>query len=252
MIQRIAESITLVVAFVAGLAAVIIVLVSTFGPDFYNDRNVALATLSVVGLVAVAVSLERITVLSNLRQDIAEIDSSLRSRLGGQYLKGRKAIYSHTLSTIVGAEEEIVSVIVGSAPRAPDFWFKAIVDRLRESKKADNELMWNVYLAFPAGDERAGLAIARRMQSLEMSGVADQVHLWHVPWEENSGFDFLVVDKRHVTLTLPSQRPPQRNTEGPHRAIHFQNAPDLAKTLLDWVVHRSKEPLRASAEHTED
>ena len=183
MIQRIAESITLVVAFVAGLAAVIIILVSTFGPDFYNDRNVALATLSVVGLVAVAVSLERITVLSNLRQDIAEIDSSLRSRLGGQYLKGRKAIYSHTLSTIVGAEEEIVSVIVGSAPRAPDFWFKAIVDRLRESKKADNELMWNVYLAFPAGDERAGLAIARRMQSLEMSGVADQVHLWHVPWK---------------------------------------------------------------------
>lgn len=112
--QRVAKASAITVTVGIGAAATALAIASGLDlTTFLDDRRVILGIFVMMGVLLMAVGLERAAVLSEIERDVHKLDSAFRMGLGGQYVKGRQAIYEHTAATIATMEEGIVSVIMG-------------------------------------------------------------------------------------------------------------------------------------------
>lgn len=228
---RLLESSTAIVLAVVAFGTILALALSSLGVIApLSNRSLLITLLTIVSGLSVVTILERVGTLRNIEADLSRVDRTVAGSLGGVYLRGRDVIYAHSLSTIRGMDTSLVSVLVGSSPRAPDWWFDGVIERLAMTKELGDEATWKIYLKAAELEEDSEAAEYRR-DAIVKAGVANQVQLWHVRYLEDSGWDFFIVDGRHVYLTLPSDS----GLEVPRRAIFFQDRTELARQLQEWV-----------------
>lgn len=245
LIPRTPDAFSGLVLFVLGFLALVYQLVSLLGiVDGISSRWITELTLAVVSLLAVSLGFDRWVLERRLEAKLDGIQHSADRALGGIYLKGSDSIWAHTLSTVSAMETSLVSVVVGMGPRAPDWWSQGVIERLAATARNGNGATWDVYLQAPPEFELP-LTAKARFDAMESAGVLDQFDLWHLPFGEKSGFDFFLIDRRHVYLTIPTRA----GLPDPHRAIYFRDAPDLAEQLDTWLsgLEKSKLPLSPPA-----
>jgi hypothetical protein len=231
---------------VVGLISVSLISLSGLGVvNFVDDRWLLIATLAVLSVLSIALGLERGMAFSAIEHRLASIETNVAGAIGGVQLRGHEAIFRHSVTAIERARDSLISVVIPGTPRAPEWWVEAVAARLGESKKKGERVTWRVNMAVPSSVDPAEVRAKsdERFKTLVAAGVEDLCTVWQVPYEERTGLDFLIVGGRSTYLTLPSGA----GSDLPHHAIFFEDAPDIARHLVDWTSTLPRELVYSSS-----
>lgn len=234
-----------------GLGGIALAILGQLDVSFITEQRLLGALTGLVSIVALSVGLERgltheameerLTSLADAQTEVARetkkgmasLDRTVAGASGAVLLSGSEDIFEHSLDSIRVAHDTIVAVVVPGSPRAPEWWVPAVVQRLSEADRQGRKLTWRVYLA--VSDERRAASRERdiaRFTIFSDAGVGETCTVYHIPYEEQTGFDFLVVDGRTTYLTLPSAA----GLALPHHVVLFEDSPAIARHLVDWIT----------------
>lgn len=229
------ESITSFMLILVGLVGITIGIF-----DFVGLENKLLSitkdpitlVLLTIGLLSLAVGLERVIRLRHQNKQFDQIERLLAKSSGGQFLKGVDEIYGTTMRLCSAVQNNIKTIVFASGPKAPHRWAETVARRLRETKQSGAPAKFEVVIALDfdqlAVDFKQNMEARNKLY--ERFGVFDLVSLNLLNIKPCVGFDILILDRRHVVIgftTFTGIRQLQS-------AILFENQPHIASEFADW------------------
>lgn len=239
-IARFFEGLTLTLI---GIAAIVVLLYQAKNPFrlFAVDavdpvKDLPLLTF-LVSILVTAYGLDRVLHSRSLQKQLASLigitnDVKIALTMGLRRLEGRHEIYE-SRARLWNKMEKRARTIVCGAPKAPDTFFKAIAERIKERKRDGHQARFDVVLSLKMGEiqpEALKQANEHRLRIFDRAGVADCVHLYIIESTIPLNFDVLIIDTEHVNIAMPSFA----ESHIVDSALEFENQPRLAKDLAGW------------------
>lgn len=243
-----------------GTVSMIIGVADAFGYDLsvVVPKSVAGITLGLLGLLAIAIGIERFfalhdlkSALDNLKQEIGQLgqdvevlpvelddridalQASLGAAVGGRYLVGKKLINQALSFNAENAKRHIRALIVGDGKRSPKELAETVAQRMKQAKTESESIVFDVVIVVPKGKEpsqdfvdwtRERSAIYVRYE------VFEKVQLRILELEPTLTFDVYVVDEDAVLIAF-SRLLRSNETSG---AIVFEGNEAIAKDFIEW------------------
>jgi hypothetical protein len=229
--KRRAEALTYLLLTLTGLLGVVIALADFVGwTDSITEKRSISLVLVTVGVLAVAVGLERAIRFKDIDEQLGRFERLFASHLGCRYYEGHDESYNAAIELCATAQKHVRTLIIGRT--APEKWASAVSERLRESKDAQKPIKFQVTVAFNFNgiDHSFIEAFERRLEIYRKKGVEHLMTLRLLDLNRPLGFDLLIIDRQHVFLGVPSVADEQFLT----RAIVFEYQDKLANELVDW------------------
>jgi hypothetical protein len=149
-----------------------------------------------------------------------------------QFLRGVQEIYGNGARLVSTAERHIRVLVFGKRPKAPKEYAEAIVNRLQESKKAENPVKYDVVIAtsFKSFTPEDKAACEERNRFYSEGGIDELVSVNAIDTETSIGFDVLIVDDKHASIAFSSVKGVKQVQDG----ILFENEPGIVREMVTW------------------
>lgn len=227
----------IIIQLAVGLVAVVLALASAFGwPASAPDRTLLLWVLGVLGVLCIAVGFERWRVFGDIKAQIEQVSNEIRSSRSVQLLEGERQISRHSLSMALTCEDNLVSFLIGTDKSQPEWWFDAVIAHFKRLKNIGHAPTWTVYVLHDFNADPPDFG--GRYQKLQKAGLLQQVSLKRVDFKAPAGYEFFIVDDRHVYLDLPMVTADDQSTV---RALFLYDDQRVAAQLRNWAASLESE-----------
>jgi len=233
-LKKAPEALASLLLIVAGLLGLIIAIADFGGwSEKITTKPSSSFVLLTVGMLAIAVGLERVVRFKHLDEQLDRFEHLFASHLGCHYYEGHDDTYGAAIRLCATAQKHVRTLIIGRA--APEQWRTALSERLRESKEANKPIKFQVVVALSFKKMQPNFVeeIEQRLETYREKGVEHLVTRRILDLNPPLGFDLLIVDDQHVFIGIPSVADEQVLS----RALIFENQNKLATELVDWYDH---------------
>ena len=241
-LNRIVEWLLALVLIAVGLFGTFHEVLHRVGLEIKNPESF---TLRIVGLLALALGLERFTRFAHLERHFASSDRSfaalqaeIHERFPVRVVEGYENIYDAAIMELRKSESLIRTLVFANKPVAPERFFEAIVEHLKKHKL----VTYHVTLAFDLTTITEDLwnIIERRTLAQRDAGIAERVRVTILNTNKPIGFDVIVVDDKYCGIALSAIPDPEIAKQV---AIHFDDQPRVAKRIRAWLDNLSPQLL---------
>ncbi len=230
------EFTSVIVLCFAGLLGVVVSLLDLAGKDLANGplgwvKGMAPLTLLIVALLALGLGLEQFIRRRVAANEIRRLRESLEAGIGGQVLENYDELYDMATYLVKRAEEHIRATSIGEiASKSPTEYRKAIAGHLKKSMKWRKPVRADIVAGTAIRNDPQSIhaKVTSRLEIYGKHGVLDLVNVYvlDLPW----GLDFLIIDKQHLLIALPTVRGVKQFTTG----TVFINQPRIAREFALW------------------
>lgn len=225
-----------------GLVAVVVSITSALGwPSGTTERTLLLWAVGVLGLICLAIGLERWRVLYQLQDQLTGVQNLFSENTDVQLLDGEKVITAHTLSSALSSSDNLVSFLVGTGQSQPEAWFDDVLNHLKHLVRMGRSPNWTVYVLYDWGGPRP--EFRNRFDKVAKAGLGGRIQVKAIDYRAPAGYEFFIVDDARVYLNLPSA---PGETDRKVRALYFHDAPSIATQLKNWATALDSVPYEAS------
>ena len=219
-------SLLLIVAGLLGLS----IAIADFGGWTITPKLSVSVVLLTVGMLAIAVGLERVLRFKHLDEQLERFEHLFASHLGCHYYEGHDDVYRAAIRLCTTAQKHVRTLIIGRT--APEQWRTALSERMRESKEANKPIKFQVVVALSLEKIQPDFVeeVKQRLEKYREKGVEHLMTLRIFDSNPPLGFDLLIIDDQHVFIGIPSVADEQVLS----RALVFENQNKLASELVDW------------------
>lgn len=227
-LKRRSEALTSLLLILCGVLGAVIAIADFLGwPNLMSTERSISLVLVTVGVLAIAVGLERAIRFKDLDEQLSRFERLFACQLGCRYYEGHNESYTAAIELIASAQKHVRALIIGRT--APEKWRAAISDRLRESK--DNKpIKFQPTVAFSNINAPFIEQLEKHLETYRNKGVEHLITIRVLDLNRPLGFDMLIVDHQHVFLGVPSVADDQFLS----RALVFEGQTRLASELADW------------------
>jgi hypothetical protein len=230
-LKKAPEALASLLLVVTGLIGLVIAIADFGGwTAKITTENPSSFVLLTVGMLAIAVGLERVVRFKHLDEQLDRFEHLFASHLGCHYYEGHDETYRAAIRLCAMAQKHIRTLIIGRT--APEQWRAALTERLRESKEANKPIKFQVVVALSLKKIQPNFVeeFEQRLEKYREKGVEHLTTRRILDLNPPVGFDLLIVDDQHVFMGIPSVADEQLLS----RALVFENQNKLASELVDW------------------
>ena len=169
---------------------------------------------------------------SELTKSIRDVENYIRDAVPSTFTENSVQIFLHTLPWIQGVQSSVnVTASMGS-PRAPSYWFEALMSRMRDTIKQGRSINYNVkfLVDFSNYDKKFVDHIEERVSILAASGNETKVNLTFIDSRGMAPWDIMIVDHSQVALRFCPDIDDLTNSF----SICFDGSPEIGRAFSDW------------------
>lgn len=238
-LKKRSETLASLLLILSGIFGLIIAIADFIGwADKITEKQSISLVLVMVGMLAIALGLERAIRFKDLDEQLNRFEKLFASQLNCRYYEGHNEVYDIAIDLCATAQKHVRTLIIGRT--APEEWTRAISSKLRESKEVNKPIKFQATVAVNLSSINVKFieVLEERLKIYRKDGVDHLANIRVLSLNLTLGFDLLIVDHEHVFIGIPSPADEQFLS----RAIVFENQSKLASELIDWydqVVIRS-------------
>lgn len=233
-INKAPEAFASLLLIATGLLGLIIAIADFAGwAEKITAKSPSSFVLLTVGMLAIAVGLERVVRFKHLDEQLDRFEHLFASHLGCLYHEGHDDTYRAAIRLLATARKHVRTLIIDRT--APEQWREALSERLRESKEANKPIKFQVVVALSLKKIPSNFVeeFEQRVEIYREKGVEQLMTRRILDLNPPLGFDLLIIDDQHVFIGIPSVADEQVLS----RALVFENQNKLASELVDWYDH---------------
>jgi hypothetical protein len=233
--KRVAKFASAGLLIAAGIVGLAISVFDLAGIDiFFKDP--ALIGLLIVGMLAVALGIERVTTLHRLEEAMDGVEEYFQRTARIRRIQGGPDIYKHGIRLVGETESHIRSVLVGNGNKAPRAFATAAATRLQQLKKARKPASMVVVLVLPRAEIPPDFEdiVRERHELYRRKGVGELVSVYVLEQDQAIGMDYLIVDRKHVAISFT----PTGQTHDLMSSISIEDQPDIADQFANWFDNK--------------
>jgi hypothetical protein len=234
-LHRIVEWLLALVLIAVGLLGAFHEVLHRVGLEITNPDSF---TLRIVGLLALALGLERFTRFAQLEKHFASVDK--------QFSEGYENVYDAAIGILRKSESLIRTLIFANRQTAPERFFEVLIEHLKQHKLVTYHVTIAVDLSSVSDD--LWKTIERRTLVQRDAGVGERFQVTILNTKKPIGFDVMVVDDRHCAIALSSIPDPKIDKQV---AIHFDEQVQVSKRIRAWIDNLSPQLLSLGEAHRE-
>ncbi|PPS41911.1 hypothetical protein [Chroococcidiopsis sp. TS-821] len=239
-VGEIAEKVTIWTAIVISLIGTGIGLLDFCGLKIpYIEHNIPQIILSLIGVLGIAIGLERLTKLESLSQKLAETKRIVETAVTAQKVEGYDEMFDISTQYVRDAEAEInLLIFAGSivSDPIPGRYLNALNKQLKNSKENRSSVVYRVIIGYDHNlstemKDSIRTYIQNRMRIFIEEGVDSQVEYRYIniPF----GISLFVVDRKHLLVGFP-RRTPNGEVQEFQTGIKFSSNASLVPFVADW------------------
>jgi hypothetical protein len=220
----------------AGAAGLFVELMHVFGlEEFVVYSHDGAVLLALLGLVAVALGLERLLRFRAIEDSVDNLSSLLSGLSGCRLITGKDEIYASATLPVSRAQRQIRSLVALDPAKAPINFAQAVARRLSESLASGKPIRFQVVFAARLDNLPADFLprLKERTQVYEQAGIGHLVSRSIVDTDPRSIFDMLIVDEFFGVISFPTISA----SISPQVSIVFED-PRIVRELADWFDQR--------------
>lgn len=249
-LHRIVEWLLALVLIAVGLLGTFHEVAHRVGIEFTNPDSL---TLRIVGLLALALGLERFTRFAQLEKHFVSVDKrfddlhrDVDRRFAVRVVEGYENVYDAAIGIMRQSESLIRTLVFANKQTAPERFFEVLIDHLKQHKL----VTYHVTIAVDLGSVSDELwkTIERRTLVQRDAGVGERFQVTILNTKKPIGFDVMVVDDRHCAIALSSIPDPKIDKQV---AIHFDEQAQVSKRIRAWIDNLSPQLLTLEDAHRE-
>jgi hypothetical protein len=180
-------------------------------------------TLRIVCLLAIALGLERFTQFAHfdhnfksLHQQLNVLQAAIQQQFPAYIIEGYDNVYDEDIKLIRTSESSIRTLAFANKPVAPERFFYALVEHLKQHKSVTFHVTVAVDLS--RATEEIWKIIDKRDAIHHEQGIAQRFRLTILNTTKPVGFDLIVIDDKHCAMSLSVVPRPDEDKQ---IAIHF-------------------------------
>jgi hypothetical protein len=242
-VGEIAEKVTLWTAIAISLLGTLIGVLDFCGLKIpYIENNIPQIILSLLGLLGIAIGLERLTKLESLSRKLIEIKRMVETAVSAQKVEGYDEMFDVSTQYVRDAEAKInLLIFAGSITNSPipGRYLNALNKQLKNSKENRSSVVYRVIIGYDhnlSTEMKTGIRthIQNKEKIFEEEGIASQVEYRYIniPF----GISLFVVDRKHLLLGFP-RRTPDGKVQEFQTGIKFSGNNSLVPFVADWFDH---------------
>jgi len=237
-LEKLIEAFALGLLIVSGSAGFLVSALEFIGTDFENGpwkwlKGPLPITLITVSSLALAVGLERISRFKAIDRRLSIIEQALLEK-PIKFTNNYHKLYRTAIDLVDLAQEEIrVLASYMIYDPSPDYYQEFFIGKLKQSKQKNNPIYADIVIGVKSDldqdVEYAHKRIGEFEEKLARADVRDlvNIHIVDLPW----GFDLLIVDKYHLSISFPFPREKTMERKG---NIAFTDRPKIVGELATW------------------
>jgi hypothetical protein len=142
-------------------------------------------------------------------------------------------LFRYTLPMVSGAKSYIWVTAHTYTPRAPAYWFDALIERLKESASLKQAVEYRVkmFIDFKNITPDILAMVEDRTRRQSEHGVDDQVRVEFIDANGKYGFDVMIIDGKHVAMRFCMN---PGATKDSNFGVTFDDSPSLAAAVTRW------------------
>jgi hypothetical protein len=249
-LHRIVEWLLALVLIAVGLLGAFHEVLHRVGLEITNPDSF---TLRIVGLLALALGLERFTRFAQLEKHFASVDKQfsdlqkeIDERFAVRVVEGYENVYDAAIGILRKSESLIRTLIFANRQTAPERFFEVLIEHLKQHKLVTYHVTIAVDLSSVSDD--LWKTIERRTLVQRDAGVGERFQVTILNTKKPIGFDVMVVDDRHCAIALSSIPDPKIDKQV---AIHFDEQVQVSKRIRAWIDNLSPQLLSLGEAHRE-
>lgn len=236
-LQRVLDVLLASVLVAVGLLGVVYEVLDRIGVEV---RDPAPFTLRIVGLLALALGLERFTRFahfdgrfSSLEDKLNRLGDEIGRRLSAGVLDGYDNVYDRATTLLRTSETSMRALVfANSFPVAPERFNDALIEHLKKHPTVKYHITFAANLT--EVPEEFWSTVERREGGMKEAGVSRQLRITFLDTRKPIGFDILAVDHKHCCIAMSPVAPgdPKSRMES---AIVFEHEPEVTKRVRSWL-----------------